>query len=340
MKEKLIKMQKQALDAIAKAKNSADLEKIHLKYFGRKSGALNSVLKNLKDLSDKQKKEIGMTANVIKVSIEEATQKKRKEFGDEEITQKVEKEWIDITAPGEKKEIGAINPILQVQYEIEDIFTSLGFTIYDGPELESDYYNFQAVNVPQDHPARDMQDTFWLDDNNLLRTHTSASQVRAMEAYGAPLKVIVPGRVFRFEATDASHENTFYQVEGLMIDKNISIANLISVMTTLVSGILKREVKIRVRPGYFPFVEPGFELDINCAICQGAGCKVCKHSGWLELLPAGMVHPNVLRAGGVDPEVYSGFAFGLGLDRLAMMKYGIEDIRHFLSGDLRFLKQF
>jgi len=217
----------------------------------------------------------------------------------------------------------------------------------DGPELESDFYNFVAVNIPPNHPARDMQDTFYIDKKNMdgeydlvMRTHTSSVQVRAMQKYGAPLRCVVPGKCFRCEAIDACHEHTFYQMEGLMIDKNISLANLISVMKELLSGIFKKEMEIRVRPGFFAFVEPGLELDIKCTICGGKGCPSCKNSGWLELLPSGMVHPKVLEYGGIDPKKYSGFAFGLGLTRLAMMKYGIDDIRLFNGGDLRFLEQF
>ena len=216
----------------------------------------------------------------------------------------------------------------------------MGFQVLDGPEPETDYYNFEALNIPPHHPARDMQDTFWTEDGNLLRTHTSAIQVRGMEKMEPPFKVIGPGRVFRYESTDASHENTFYQVEGMMVDRDISVSNLIYVMKKLLSEIFQRDVHVRLRPGYFPFVEPGFELDINCLICGGSGCSVCKQSGWVELLPCGLVHPNVLKHGGIDPEKWSGFAFGLGLNRLIMMKYGINDIRHFLSGDIRFVKQF
>jgi phenylalanyl-tRNA synthetase alpha chain len=218
----------------------------------------------------------------------------------------------------------------------------MGFMILDGPELESDYYNFEALNIPTWHPARDTQDTFYIEakEKLLLRTQTSPVQVRAMQKYGAPLRCVVPGRVFRNEATDVSHDHTFYQLEGLMIDKDISITNLIAVMKELLSGIFKREVNVRLRPGYFPFVEPAFELDIQCLICGGKGCSVCKQSGWLELLPCGLVHPNVLKAGGIDPKKYSGFAFGLGLTRLVMMKYKIDDIRLLQSGDLRFLNQF
>jgi phenylalanyl-tRNA synthetase alpha chain len=249
---------------------------------------------------------------------------------------------VTISAPQSSApfERGHLHPLSQFQYEIEDIFTSMGFDVLDGPEVETEHYNFEVLNIPKHHPARDMQDTFWTEDGNLLRTHTSAIQVRGMEHSKPPFKVIGPGRVFRYEATDASHENTFYQVEGMMVDKNISVANLIYFMKTLLREIFKRDVKIRLRPGFFPFVEPGFELDINCLICGGSGCPVCKQSGWVELLPCGLVHPNVLKSGGINPDEWSGFAFGLGLNRLIMMRYGITDIRHFLSGDIRFLKQF
>jgi phenylalanyl-tRNA synthetase alpha chain len=242
---------------------------------------------------------------------------------------------------------GHLHPLTLIQRDLEDIFKSLGFSILEGPELESDYYNFEALNIDKHHPARDMQDTFYVDwDKNnkeeklVMRTHTSPVQIRAMQTYGAPLKAIVPGRVFRNEAMDASHEHTFYQLEGLMIDKDISITNMIALMKELLKGIFEKEVPVRIRPGFFPFVEPGIELDISCQICDGKGCSVCKQSGWLELFPAGMVHPNVLKAGGIDSKKYSGFAFGLGLTRLVMMKYRINDIRLFNSGDLRFLEQF
>jgi phenylalanyl-tRNA synthetase alpha chain len=233
-----------------------------------------------------------------------------------------------------------LHPITQVQREIEELFVSLGFTVLDGPEVETEYYNFDALNIPADHPARDMQDTFWLNDGRLLRTHTSPVQVRALEKLGPPLKMIAPGRVFRNEEVDPSHEHTFYQLEGMMVDRNVSVAHLIYFMKTLLSAVFRREVTVRLRPGFFPFVEPGFELDIQCLICGGSGCPVCKQSGWVELLPCGLVHPAVLRYSKVDPERWSGFAFGLGLTRLAMMRYGIDDIRLFASGDLRFLKQF
>jgi phenylalanyl-tRNA synthetase alpha chain len=216
----------------------------------------------------------------------------------------------------------------------------MGFAVRLGPDLDTDYYNFGALNFPPDHPARDMQDTFWLEGGNLLRTHTSPVQVRGMQRLGPPLRMIAPGRVFRNEEVDPSHEHTFYQLEGMMVDREVSVANLIYYMKALLAGIFKRDTTVRLRPGYFPFVEPGFELDIQCLLCDGKGCPVCKQSGWVELLPCGLVHPNVLRMGGIDPDQWMGFAFGLGLTRLAMMRYQIDDIRHLLGGDVRFLSQF
>ncbi len=250
------------------------------------------------------------------------------------------REWIDVTLPAPGIRPGSLHPITQLQDEIEDLFTSLGFAVLDGPEVETEEHNFDALNIPPAHPARDMQDTFWLTNGSLLRTHTSPVQVRGMRECGPPLRMIAPGRVFRNEEVDASHEHTFYQLEGMMIDREVSVANLIYFMEALLSGVFKRVVTVRLRPGYFPFVEPGFELDIRCLICNGKGCPVCKHSGWVELLPCGLVHPNVLRMSGIDPDEWGGFAFGLGLTRLAMMRYGIDDIRQLQGGDLRFLTQF
>jgi phenylalanyl-tRNA synthetase alpha chain len=252
----------------------------------------------------------------------------------------LKEEIFDALRPVKELDRGGLHPVTQIQYEVEDIFTSMGFQIMDGPEVETDYHNFEALNFSPDHPARDMQDTFYTKDGNLLRTHTSAIQVRALKVLKPPFKIIAPGRVFRYEEVDASHENTFYQIEGMVVGKDISAANLIHTMNVLLTEIFRKEVKVRLRPGYFPFVEPGFELDINCMVCGGKGCSVCKHSGWLELLPCGLVHPNVFRLAGLDPEIWTGFAFGLGLDRLVMMKYGIDDIRFIHSGNLRFLKQF
>lgn len=241
----------------------------------------------------------------------------------------------DPTLPGRRPPLGNVHPVTAVQWQVEDVFERIGFTVEAGPEMESDYHNFEALNIPAMHPAREMQDTFWLENDMLLRTHTSPVQIRAMKKFGPPLRCIVPGRVFRYETIDASHENTFHQVEGLMIDRDISIANLIAVMRLLLREVFQCDVRARLRPGYFPFVEPGFELDMSCLICDGRGCPTCKRSGWIEILPCGMVHPNVLQAGGIDPHEYTGFAFGLGLTRLAMMKYGISDIRVMNQGDIR-----
>lgn len=249
-------------------------------------------------------------------------------------------EFFDSLRPLPNASNGSLHPITQIQYEIEDIFTSMGFSIMDGPEIETDTNNFGALNFTDDHPAREMQDTFYLENGNLLRTHTSAIQVRTLRKLKPPFRIIAPGRVFRYEEVDASHEHTFYQIEGMVVGKDISAANLIDTMQVLLSRIFEKEIKTRLRPGYFPFVEPGFELDINCLVCEGKGCPVCKQSGWLELLPCGLIHPNVLSHAGLDPKEWTGFAFGLGLDRLVMMRYGIHDIRYFQSGNLRFLKQF
>jgi phenylalanyl-tRNA synthetase alpha chain len=234
-----------------------------------------------------------------------------------------------------------LHPLTQVTRELEDLFTSMGYTVLDGPEVELDWYNFEALNIPRDHPARDMQDTFRcdLDGRVVLRTHTSPVQIRAMERMQPPFRAIAPGKVFRQESTDASHEHTFHQMEGLVVGKDISVGHLIGAMKTLLRGVFGREIEIRLRPGYFPFVEPGFELDARCPFCK-SGCRVCKHSTWIELLPCGMVHPHVLRAGNIDPAEWSGFAFGLGLSRLVMLRHGIDDVRHLLSGDVRFLEQF
>ena len=336
MLDDLKKIKTQALKEFAKIKNSEELEDLKVKYLGR-NGELTKLLKNLKDIADEEKPKVGKFANEVKESIGSVINKMADGFDD---SPRGDGEISNLTLPGVQKRVGSLHPNTLMQYELEQIFTAMGFKVLEGPDIESEYYNFTALNIPEDHPARDTQDTFWLTDGNLLKTHTSPMQIRAMKQYGAPLRAVFPGRCFRFEATDASHDSTFYQLEGLMIDKDISVANVIAVMKELLRAVFNKDVKVRQRPGYFPFVEPGFELDINCLICEGEGCSVCKQSGWLELLPCGLVHPNVIKAGGLDPKEYSGFAFGLGLTRLVMMKYGIDDIRLLQGGDLRFLKQF
>ncbi len=306
---------------------------------GRK-GKLAEVSKDMGKLSPEQRGVVGKLLNAAKQTLENALTERKNAFEAAALAARLEREWVDLTAPAAGAGLGSLHPLTQIQAEIEDLFVSLGFTVLDGPEVETEFNNFDALNIPPDHPARDMQDTFWLSNGHLLRTHTSPVQVRGMKKLGPPLRMIAPGRVFRNEEVDASHEHTFYQLEGMMVDKDVSVAHLIYFMKTLLSAIFKRDVTVRLRPGYFPFVEPGFELDIQCLICNGAGCPVCKQSGWVELLPCGLVHPNVLRLGGIDPEEYSGFAFGLGLTRLVMMRYAIDDIRQLQGGDLRFLTQF
>ena len=340
MIEKIRILRDAALGKIKATATSNEVEELRVKLLGKK-GELTEMLKDLKNMAIEERKQFGQEANELKNELSELLEAKFKEISNSDVKKSLSKgSSFDISLPGTKFQVGSLHPVTIVQKEVEKIFTGMGFNIVDGPEVEEEFFNFEALNIPKNHPARDMQDTYWLENGSLLRTHTSPCQVRAMQKYGAPLKVIAPGRCFRNESTDASHENTFFQLEGMMIDKNVSIANLIYVMKILLSEIFKRDVKVRLRPGFFPFVEPGFELDLNCMICGGSGCPTCKHSGWIELLPCGMVHPNVLRAGGIDPEEYTGFAFGVGLTRLAMMKYGISDIRVLNSGDLRAMEQF
>ncbi len=329
----------EALAAIAQASDLSELEQARIQFLGRKS-ALQAAAKSLSSLSKEDRPKVGKAVNLAKRRIAEAVESKKKQLSADRYQSIGATEWIDVTEPPAPVREGHLHPISRVQYEIEEIFTRMGFMVMDGPEVETDYYNFEALNIPAHHPARDMQDTFWLRDGNLLRTHTSPVQVRTMERFSPPIYTVVPGRCFRYEATDASHDNTFHQMEGLVVDREISVAHLSYTMRLLLSEIFRREVTIRLRPGYFPFVEPGFELDARCLICDGKGCSVCKRVGWVEVLPCGLVHPNVLRYGGIDPADYSGFAFGLGLSRLVMLRYGIDDIRHFHSGDLRFVRQF
>jgi phenylalanyl-tRNA synthetase alpha chain len=338
IKESLINLEKEIQEKISSIIDVEHLKELYQDILGKK-GRITEILKQLKDLSPEEKKEIGIIANQLKDQLTLLFKEKQVELEKKEIQESLQKEFFDILRPI-KNRVGRIHPLSQIQYEVEDIFINMGFQIMEGPEVELDEYNFGKLNFTDDHPARDMQDTFWTEEGFLLRTHTSSVQVRAMEVLKPPFKIIVPGRVFRYEETDASHENTFYQLEGMMVDKNVSTANLIYIMKTFLSTFFEKDVTVRLRPGYFPFVEPGFELDIQCLICSGKGCQVCKYSGWVELLPCGLIHPNVLKAGGIDPQIWTGFAFGMGLSRLVMMRHSIEDIRHFLSGNIRFLEQF
>jgi phenylalanyl-tRNA synthetase alpha chain len=344
----------QWLAAVAVANDAAALAAVESRLFGNK-GEVLELVRSVTGLPKEQRPAFGKAANAIKVEVEQALAAKRDTFAQQAMQQELSAADFDPTETGAARARGALHPITVVQNELVDLFTSLGFQWEDGPEVESEYFNFDALNIPGDHPARESQDTFWLKataglGKNLLRTHTSPVQVRTLQravkhGFQPPLKVIVPGRVFRSETVDKTHEHTFYQMEGLVVDRahgehGISIANLIHTMKTCLRVILERDVQVRLRPGFFPFVEPGFELDVNCPFCKGQGCSVCKQSGWIEILPCGMVHPNVLRQGGLDPEVYTGFAFGMGLQRVVMLRYGIDDIRQFTGGDLRFLQQF
>jgi phenylalanyl-tRNA synthetase alpha chain len=335
----LEELRRSTLAAFASAGSAEELEEARVAALGRK-GALAQISKAFGKLPSEERARVGKLLNSVKQDLESGHEAKKQRFEQAALTDRLAGEWIDVTLPAPGIRPGSLHPVTQLQNEIEDLFTSLGFAVLYGPEVETEEHNFDALNIPATHPARDMQDTFWLSNGHLLRTHTSPVQVRGMRGLGPPLRMIAPGRVFRNEEVDASHEHTFYQVEGMMIDREVSVANLIYFMKTLLSEIFKRDVTVRLRPGYFPFVEPGFELDIHCLICDGVGCPVCKQSGWVELLPCGLVHPNVLRMSNIDPEEWGGFAFGLGLTRLAMMRYGIDDIRQMQGGDLRFLTQF
>jgi len=328
-----------ALARIAQATTLEELEAIRVEAVGRK-GVLANAGKDMAKVAKEERAAMGQLLNAVKTAIESALDAKTTSFAAAALNERLASEWVDLTLPAPGVKPGALHPVTQVQRYLEEVFTSMGFAVLSGPEVETEFHNFDALNIPPTHPARDMQDTFWLEGGNLLRTHTSPVQVRGMKRLGAPLRMIAPGRVFRNEEVDPSHEHTFYQLEGMMVDREVSVAHMLYFMKTLLKEIFQRDVTVRLRPGYFPFVEPGFELDIQCSLCGGNGCAVCKQTGWVELLPCGLVHPNVLRAGGIDPHEWNGFAFGLGLTRLAMMRYGIDDIRLLQSGDLRFLNQF
>lgn len=346
MKQKLEEIRARAEAQLQKIDALADLEALRVQVLGKK-GELTAILKSMGSLSAEERPKMGQIANEVRQSIEAMLTEKTKQLKEEQMRREIEATPVfDVSAPVDLTR-GSYHPITLVQRECERIFKSMGFTVEDYSEIVTDYECFESLNIPKAHPARDMQDTYYLENGQLLKTQTSAAQNAIYKKYkdalindGVPIKAIFPGRCFRNEATDACHENTFFQMEGVMVDKNISISNLIYFMKTMLSEVFQKDIKVRLRPGFFPFVEPGFELDISCLICGGEGCPSCKHSGWLELCPCGMIHPAVLRDGGIDPEEYTGFAFGLGLTRLAMMKYGIKDIRDLNSGNLKSLSQF
>ncbi len=342
LKTKIEEVKKQVLEEIERVKNSDALFDLEKKYLGRKSEFVG-FLKNLKNLEPAERKQIGDLANRTKTEILAILNGKKKDLAT--AGNDTEKEKIDVTLPGRKKGVGHLNPISLVRRDIEDIFTGMGFEIADGPEIETEFYNFDALNMPADHPAREMQDTFWLKDkkgkeNLAMRTQTSAVQAKYMEKHKPPLRIIVPGKCFRHDEADATHAHTFYQFEALIVGENINVGHLKQIAEDFFSQFFGQEIKVRLRPSYFPFTEPSFEFDISCTVCGGTGCKACKHNKWLELGGAGMVNQNVFEAVGYKRNAYTGFAWGFGLERLAMMKYKIDDIRHFHSGDLRFIRQF
>ena len=332
MEEKIAKIKENLKQELQKDLKEADILNIKSMYVGKKS-EIQELLASLKDMSVEDKRKYGSLINSTKKELEELINKKL-----EDMENKLDISFDD-TVDYEVK-TGSLHPVTIVAKEVTDILKRMGFTVVSGPEMETEYYNFEALNIPKDHPARDMQDTYYLDNGMLLRTQTSDNQIHAMEKYGAPLRICAPGRTFRNEDLDANHENTFFQIEGMVIDKGVSTPNLMYVMECVLSEVFKTDVKVRLRPGFFPFTEPSYEMDISCVMCGGKGCPTCKNEGWIELIGCGMVHPNVLRAGGIDPDVYTGFAFGIGLTRLAMMKYKINDIRYLNSGDIRYLKEF
>ena len=346
MREKLEAIRARAEAELSTFTEQSQLEEFRVQVLGKK-GELTSMLKMMGSLSAEERPIMGQVVNEVRAFVEQKIAEKSQELKDLELKKEIESTPVfDISVPANLTR-GSYHPITLVQRQCESVFRSMGFHIEDYSEIVTDYECFEALNIPKDHPARDMQDTYYLDNGQLLKSHTSAAQNAIYKKYkdalvndGMPIKAFFPGRCFRNEATDACHENTFFQMEGVMVDKDISISNLIYFMKTMLSEVFRKDIKVRLRPGFFPFVEPGFELDISCLICGGEGCPSCKHSGWLELCPCGMIHPEVLKAGGIDPEEYTGFAFGLGLTRLAMMKYGVKDIRDLNSGSLKTLTQF
>jgi phenylalanyl-tRNA synthetase alpha chain len=340
--EELVSKAFTELDQIS---NLVELEDWRVRFLGRKS-TLVKILRSLSDLPVDERRFVGARANEIKRALEDKNTLKR-QILERKLNSLSQLEGLDITLPGKPIALGSLHPTTQMLNEICDVFTGMGFQIVEGPEIESDYYNFEALNMPPGHPARDMWATLWVENKNnqnsqtmLLRTHTSPVQIRVMEKSQPPIRIIAPGRVYRYEATDATHEWMFYQVEGLAIDKNITFADMKGTLFEFARRLFGRERKFRFRCDYFPFVEPGGELAIDCFVCKGAGCKMCSNSGWIELLGCGMVHPEVLKFGNIDPNAYSGFAFGMGVERIPILRYGIDDIRHFYNNDIRFLNQF
>ena len=339
MKAKLEQIKVAALDAIAAAENAQDIDAVRVKYLGKK-GELTAILKQMGGLSPEERPIMGQLVNSAKAELETVLEQKNAQMKAKATEEKLAAETIDITMPAKVSKVGKLHPLNTVLNDMIDIFQSMGFDVLDGPEVETDHYNFECLNVPADHPARDMQDTFYLGEGLLLRTQTSAAQIRTMENRKPPIRVICPGRVFRADEVDATHSPVFHQIEGLVVDKGVTMCDLKGVLEQFAHEIYGPDTKVKFRPSFFPFTEPSVEVDVSCSECGGKGCRVCKGAGWIEILGAGMVHPNVLRSCGIDPEVYSGFAFGIGLDRLTTTRYKISDIRLLFENDKRFLDQF
>ncbi len=339
MKEQLEAIRQEAEAALQTCTDAKQLDAIRVQYLGKK-GALTAILKQMGKLSAEERPIMGQLANAVRSDIESAITKQQAAIAEAALEQKLQSETLDITLPGKQKKIGGLHPLTIVENEIKEIFLGMGFSVADGPEVEYDYYNFEALNLPPDHPARDTQDTFYITDNILLRTQTSSVQVHVMEQQKPPIRVISPGRVFRSDAIDATHSPLFHQVEGLVVDKGITMADLKGTLELLMQRLYGDDCKIRLRPHHFPFTEPSAEVDVMCYNCYGKGCRLCKGEGYIELLGAGMVHPKVLEGCGIDSNVYSGFAFGLGLERIVMRRYNIQDMRLLFENDYRFLEQF
>ena len=339
MKEQLNQILSQALGQVSSVISQQELEAARVKFLGKK-GELTGILRGMGKLSAEERPVIGQLANEVRAQIEQAIEKAQQDMAQRLIAAKLEKEQIDVTMPGQKVLLGKQHPLNTVLHELYDIFTGMGFSIAEGPEVEYDYYNFEALNIPKNHPARDTQDTFYINDNIVLRTQTSPMQVRTMEKQRPPIRVIAPGRVYRSDAVDATHSPVFHQIEGLVVDKGITMGDLKGTLEVFAKRLYGEDTGVRFRPHHFPFTEPSAEMDVTCFKCHGKGCPLCKGEGYIEILGCGMVHPQVLLNCGIDPEEYSGFAFGLGLERMVMMRYGIDDLRLFYDNDVRFLKQF
>lgn len=336
--EELAKLVAEAEDAILKASDMATLEHLRVEYLGKKS-PITQHLKNLGNLPSEERKEAGKVINQAKDTVQTALTRQKEIVEGQSLKTQFLKEQIDVTLPGRSDDKGCLHPITLTMDRICDLFTQLGFSVAQGPEVETEYYNFESLNIPAHHPSRAMHDTFYFADKSLLRTHTSPVQIRAMEKQKPPLKVIAPGRVYRCDS-DVTHSPMFHQVEGLMIDKNVTFSDLKGILEGFLTAFFEADVRARFRPSYFPFTEPSAEVDVTCVKCHGNGCRICKQTGWLEILGCGMVHPKVLEFGGIDPEIYTGFAFGMGVERVAMLRYGVDDLRLFYENDLKILKQF